>query len=260
MRPNDRQNVRLTVISGIIALSILSHDYNYAFAQADKKPAAAAEPIKPVTAPSGEGRSLTYKPPLRGNPAGRVGGGTRGGTPDRSVVLSVLTPDHVGLTIQEQPNLFWYTSQPTSYTAELTVIENQAVKPLLETRLGPLTHAGIQRIRLKDYNVHLKTGVQYRWYVAIVPDRKNRSKDILAGGFIERVEPADNLRTRLAQAGAERSAFVYAEEGIWYDALSVLSEMIEAAPRDANPRSQRAALLEQVRLQQVADFDRGAIP
>ena len=45
-----------------------------------------------------------YKPPLRGAPGGRVGGGTRGS--EREVfVLSVLAPDHTGLTLNEQPSL-----------------------------------------------------------------------------------------------------------------------------------------------------------
>jgi hypothetical protein len=49
---------------------------------------------------------------------------------------------------------------------------------------------------------------------------------------------------------------LYAEAGLWYDALSLLSERIEAAPTDADLRRQRAALLEQVGLRQAAEFDR----
>jgi len=45
-----------------------------------------------------------YRPPKRGAPGGRVGGGTRGF--QREVfVLSVLAPDHTGLTVSEQPFL-----------------------------------------------------------------------------------------------------------------------------------------------------------
>jgi uncharacterized protein DUF928 len=255
MHQNDGRNGRFILIGALLTLGIFGLDHNLGFAQADKKSAAPSDPSKPVTVPEGA-RPLTYNPPLRGNPAGRVGGGTRGGAPERSVVLSLLTPDHVGLTTQEQPNLFWYISQPTSHAVEVTVIENQAVKPLLETPLRSPTQGGIQRISLKDYNVRLRTGAQYRWYIAVVPDPKNRSKDILAGGFIERIEATEALRKRLAEAGAEQSAFVYAEEGIWYDALATLSDLIEKAPGDSKPRLQRVSLLEQVRLQQVADFDR----
>jgi regulator of sirC expression with transglutaminase-like and TPR domain len=46
-----------------------------------------------------------------------------------------------------------------------------------------------------------------------------------------------------------------AEAGHWYDAIALLSEQIEANPQDPNPRAQRAALLQQVGLQQIADYD-----
>jgi hypothetical protein len=41
---------------------------------------------------------------------------------------------------------------------------------------------------------------------------------------------------------------VLAGAGIWYDALTFLSERIEADPGDALARAQRAALLKQVGL------------
>src|SRR5262249_9720599 len=50
-----------------------------------------------------------YKPPLRGAPGGRVGGGTRGSGSVRDVfILSALAPDHMGLTVAEQPSLYWF--------------------------------------------------------------------------------------------------------------------------------------------------------
>ena len=259
----DSRGPRLApiLLLGLIVVRVFLSDGNEGFGQSEKKLPEPAGTEKPVGTTGGVGLLPTYKPPLRGAPSGRVGGGTRGGPggPDRSVVLSVLTPDHSGLTTKEQPSLYWFTSQPTSYPIELTVTEDQAVKPLLETRIGSSSQAGIQRIRLADYGVRLRVGVVYRWYIAVVPDPKNRSKDILAGGLIERIEPSENSRTRLSQAGAAQAPFVYAEEGIWYDALSAISDMIDAAPNDSTLRTQRASLLQQVGLQEVADFDRRAI-
>jgi len=105
--------------------------------------------------------------------------------------------------------------------------------------------------------VRLKTGSLYRWYIALVPD-SNRSKDILAGGLIERIELAGALRARVNQASKAELPFVYADEGIWYDALSSISDTIDADPNNSNLRAQRASLLEQVQLQEIADFDRRA--
>jgi len=196
-----------------------------------------------------------YKPPIRGAPGGRVGGGSRG-TPRDVFVLSALAPDHSGLTLQEQPPLYWFISNPTSFPVELTISDTSATQPLLETRLPSPVAAGIHTIRLADYGVRLARGTQYRWFVAVVPDLARRSRDILAGGTIERVDSPEALRTRLAQARPEELPYIYAETGIWYDALAAISQLIDGAPADARLRQERAALLSQVGLPQVgADGD-----
>jgi hypothetical protein len=252
-----KRNRDSVVQSAVLVLGMSLMMANVAFSQADRKSSEIATPVKPVSTPEGLTRPLNYKPPVRGAPSGRVGGGTRGANPGRSVVLSVLTPDHVGLTTKEQPTLYWYISQPTNYVIELTVIESKVAKPLLETQISAPAREGIQKIRLADYNLRLATGSQYRWYIALVPDPKNRSKDILAGGFIERIDPSETLRAKLAQGSAADSAITYAAEGFWYDSLEAISELIDASGGDRNLLAQRASLLDQVKLQQVAEFDRG---
>jgi hypothetical protein len=194
-----------------------------------------------------------YTPPPRGAPGGRVGGSTRGiGTPP---TLSVLAPDHTGLTTQEQPSLYWYLSKPTTYPVELTIIDNRAIQPLLERRLSGSLQPGVQRVRLADYGVRLSLGVPYRWFVALVVDPDNRSRDIIAGGAIERIAQPTELRAKLARAGKTRAPYIYAEAGLWYDALSAISDLIDAAPNDPALRQQRASLLEQVDLQGIAERD-----
>ena len=194
----------------------------------------------------------TYQPPLRGAPGGRIGGGTRGS--GREVfVLTVLAPDHTALTVSEQPSLYWYISSPTSLSIELTVMDLRTTQPVLETKLaGPVT-PGVHRIRLADHGVRLEPGVPYRWFIAIVPDSNRRSRDILAGAAIERVAPPQGLPAKLAQARKEETASLYAEAGVWYDALASISEQIDSAPNDAVLRKQRATLLAQVGLPPVGE-------
>ena len=158
-----------------------------------------------------------YSPPSRGAPGGRIGGGTRGG--QNIFVVSVLAPDHSGFTTSEQPTLYWFISKPTSLPIEVTVMDPDGVKPFLETQLSSPTKAGIQRVSLADYNVHLAPGAAYRWFVAVVPDADRRSKDILAGGAIERVDLQDDIKAKLAKASDKELPFVYAQAGLWYDAL-----------------------------------------
>jgi hypothetical protein len=195
-----------------------------------------------------------YRPPLRGAPGGRVGGGTRG-IGEILVTLFVLAPNHVGLTVQEQPNLYWYLSKSTSIPIEVTIIIEEAIYPLLEKRLLIPAESGIHTIRLKDFNISLSIGTQYRWFLAIVPEPNRRSRDIIAGGIIERIEPPEALHKKLIQGDKEAMGQIFAEEGIWYDAIATLSELIETNPDDTVLREQRATLLEQVGLSEVAQYD-----
>jgi hypothetical protein len=217
-----------------------------------KQVGSGAETNKEKTETSG--RMPIYKPPRRGAPAGRVAGGTRG--PENQMpFLSVLSPDHVGLTVQEQPVLYWFISELTTYPIEFTIIPFWGVVPLLETRLEPPVQPGVQTIRLANYDIRLQPGEQYKWYVAIVPSREHRSKDIVTAGLIERSELSEAMRARLKTANKQEAVFIYAEAGIWYDALSSVSELIETAPDNTVFRKQRAYLLQQVDLPRIAQYE-----
>lgn len=196
-----------------------------------------------------------YKPPLRGAPASRVGGGSRGADSGGAPRIAVLAPDHTGLTTQTQPDLYWYLSKPVATKLEITVINDQAIQPLVEKKLDTPTRAGIQRLRLKDLGVQLKPGIEYRWFVGMVTDPQQRSNDVIASGTIMRNEAPPALMQKLAQADKRSVPFVYAEEGYWYDAIATISDLIAANPGDAALRQQRVALLEQAGLDEAARFD-----
>jgi hypothetical protein len=211
-----------------------------------------SEPQEKKNAPPAPGIPV-YNPPLRGAPGGRVGGGTRG-TGREGFVLSVLAPDHTGLTVNEQPSLYWFISNPSSVPVEVTVTDPAGTQPLLELQLPPPIQRGVHRIRLADHGVRLAPGVPYRWFVAVVADPSRRSRDILAGGAIERIALPEGLRPKLAQADKARLPFLYAEAGLWYDAFGAISELIESAPNDAELRKQRAALVAQAGLPELPEY------
>ncbi len=194
-----------------------------------------------------------YKPSQRGAPGGRVGGSTRG--IGMMPILSALAPDHTGLTVHEQPSLYWYLAGTTTYPVELTISEERAIQPLLETRMSAPIQPGVQRVRLADFGVRLSPGVPYRWFIALVVDPDSRSRDNIAGGMIERIALSRALRAKLDGAGKTKAASIYAEAGLWYDALTAISDLIDAAPNDLALQRQRTSLLTQVGLQDIAEHD-----
>ena len=242
---------------GVTAAELKQTDEKSASAPAEQ---AAAEEVKPVGAPAPVSAppsvatgGVVYKPPKLGKPAHTVGGGSRG-TSDKVPMLFVVTPDHVGQTTSAQPSLFWYIDQvpDASIRIEFTLLDEESIEPLVEKVLATPKRAGIHRIRMADYGVQLAPGTEYEWSVALILDPNERSKDIVATGWIDRVEPSGQLTARLEAEGQAQTAAVYADEGLWYDAFSALSDQVEHNPADAQLQQQRADLLRQVGLDEAA--------
>jgi hypothetical protein len=199
------------------------------------------------------GFPILYVPPEIDFPARRIGAGTRG--MGRLASLQILAPDHLGYTTLEQPTLYWYLAESTPTRIDFTLRDETSVEPLVDLELPAPTEAGIQAVRLADHGVRLEPGRRYLWFVSLVPDPERRSKDFAVGGWILRRLPDAALRERIAAAEG-REALVYAENGLWYDALGSLALRIAATPGNPAPRELRAALLEQVGLSEAAAYDR----
>jgi hypothetical protein len=109
-------------------------------------------------------------------------------------------------------------------------------------------------MRLAEHGVKLSPGVEYQWVVALITDPENRSRDLVASGMIKRVDPSADLKKSIAAASPASLPAVYAEAGIWYDALSSLSDRIEADPSNKALQESRADLLRQGGLKAAATF------
>ena len=193
-----------------------------------------------------------YKPPKGiGAPGGRVGGGSRG-TEQDSIALFALVPNHLGLTIQEQPTLYWYLSQPAPYRLVLTVNNEKLVEPILETTITSNPKQGIHSTPLANYNIWLELDTEYRWFVELAVDTDYPSKNIVAGGRIQRINPPEGLLEKLRNAEPTEVTAIYSEAGLWYDALASISDLIDTTETGTLYRKGRKALLEQVDLMEVA--------
>ncbi len=198
---------------------------------------------------------VVYKPPLRGAPADRIGGGTRGIGLEELPQIMVLAPDHPGLTTQPRPTLYWYISRPTTLRVDFTLREEQTGASVLTTTLPAPQNAGIQRISLAELDVELAVGRDYRWMVNVVVDPGRSSRDILSAGMIRRIDGPKLPTDRIQEGDKLLAAAWYAGEGLWYDALEAIGQAVDAAPGDKLLRTVRASLLDQAGLCQAARFD-----
>jgi len=196
-----------------------------------------------------------YTPRKKTTPRARVGGSLRG-TDGKDPEIVALVPDHVGLTVKQAPSLNWFLSKPTSLSIRFTLIDTRSVKPLHEGPIPTPSQAGVQSINLKEMGLILEPEVQYRWYISAIRNPDSPSQDIVAGGVIERCEfNACLVEAEVDLTCDRQSVLRNAVRGFWYDAMACLCELIEASPVDQLLRRQRAALLNQIGLHGVAEWD-----
>lgn len=232
----------------VLILSIGLADPAPTPAVSDTPTASPSEPTETVPLP-------LYQPPKKLTPRARVGGGLRG-TDGSDPVLVAMVPDHVGLTIKKSPILNWFLSIPTTYPLKFTLLDIRSVRPVHEGPIPTPAHAGVQSINLKDLGLALEPEVQYRWYISAIRNPDSPSQDIVAGGVIERCDFSSCLVEMEVDLSCDRQSVLRnALRGFWYDAMACLCELIDLSPSDQALRRQRAALLNQIGLSAVAQWD-----
>ena len=154
-----------------------------------------------------------------------------------------LAPDHIGLTYEAQPTLWWFVSGAAGSPISLIVTEPEETRPLVDWSGKAPEDDGYQSLDLGTLEVELQPGVDYRWHVSIVVDPERPSHDIVSSGVIRRAAPSDSILRELSGAPASRGHDL-AEAGIWYDAVDAFRKRIVEYPGDEVLEAQAAALLE----------------
>jgi hypothetical protein len=218
-------------------------------------PATTTPATPPATPPTPPKRSLIkFNPPKETETGKRLDGD--GGSRDLHGKLPnwlyTLTPTSgKGLTTQAQPSLFTFQSEGVpSLEYRVTISEPSNPKPLF-IYAASSSAKGIHRVDLSQFDITLKPGVTYEWTVALRPNPKKRSDDLIARGTIKRIEPSAELTEKLKSAAAADYPAIYAEAGLWYDALAAISDQIAANPKDKELVEMRDSLLQQVELKQA---------
>lgn len=173
--------------------------------------------------------------------------------------LSVLSPDHIGLTMFEQPALFWFIAQLTSQPVDVMIMDEGNTQILLDVRMLPPIQPGIHKVDLKDYGIRLQLNTTYQW--KIVLQGLNPGESHTTNGWIMRVSPSANVANlaNLPSINATPTEPLL-EAGLWYDAIWALSERLHNDPTDTRALTQRANLFEQVGLLPPAKQDRAHLP
>jgi hypothetical protein len=197
----------------------------------------------------------------RGAPGSRAGAGTRGDcpavaetTPELTALVPLVTVNGadqtvaLGTTTQMHPTISIYVPYAGSAAQSIKfVLLDDTEMPLLPQPLEivPTQLPGLVNIQLPE-TVRLEVGRYYRWYV-LIDCQPIGASDVFVTALIQRVTVDPVLARQLADATPSDRIALYAQYGIWHDALSEVQALDQAEPNSALS-ADWASLLESVGL------------
>jgi tetratricopeptide (TPR) repeat protein len=202
------------------------------------------------------GDRFTYVPRNTGSPENRGTGGTRGGgcSIGGTKSLIALLPQGELSTTAKLPVLLFYMPQNSDVRVEFLLQESNRKDSKGEDiyhafNITPNKTAGIISLDLATFPgiPSLDDGKQYHWYLSLVCDEQDRSGDKSVDGFIKKVALDPILTKELQAAKPSDRAFLYAVNGIWYDAVATLYKARLSNPNDPRLSQNWADLLKAVR-------------
>jgi hypothetical protein len=174
--------------------------------------------------------------PVKGAPGQRTYAATRSDCPAiKKPMMALVPPTNIGLTISERPTFWFYIPyQPTSANPIEFLLINDKNSTVYKTTFKLTGTPGIISITLPQNAPALESSKKYNWVLSFMCEPANRLKDTFVKGYIERVSINSNLKNYLEKVSTPRERILlFAENGLWYDTLTLLAEDRCKKPDDA---------------------------
>ena len=145
-----------------------------------------------------------------------------------------------GLTTEARPTFWFYlpyisTSGTSPNRVAQFVLLDESEHPVWNELM---TVELLDNPRLVEYPMAytLEIGKLYSWYFSVICDSDKLSRNPVVRGWIQRVEPTEELQTALKNAPRFEQYVTYAENGIWFESVNSLVKIRRQFPsvnRDA---------------------------
>jgi hypothetical protein len=195
------------------------------------------DPVPPGTGGTGDTKPGGPRPGAAGEIICLVDGNSQG------LTAIILDTEQRELTTLSHPTILIYIPKTKAKTADFVVFDHQSDSPVYKTAINLPKEPGIIAITIPKDQPELQPGI-YRWTVSLVCDSP---KPPSVRGMIQRVQPNSELTEALQKTPAEQWS-VYAQAGIWYDAIATLATLRQAQPNNPQLESDWKKLLQQVKL------------
>jgi Domain of Unknown Function (DUF928) len=208
-----------------------------------------------------------YRPPSNlQRPDGRQGAATRNPicVKDRFVFEPVVPTSNYGQTTEAFPTFYWYLANHAFSWArfELYAVQPKTLKqepdPVYQTTFRLKSNKTLASLTLPKTSGFppLEKGRDYLWKVTLICSQGGPD-DVTANGsqlsvqsWITRVEPRAGLNMKLVKN--PRRYDVYAEEGLWYDAVYDLAVQRQQQPQQSRLATDWHDLLQETMLRSFA--------
>ncbi|MFN6562584.1 MAG: DUF928 domain-containing protein [Nostoc sp. ChiSLP01] len=198
--------------------------------------------------------SQTFKPPKRGAPPVSSGGSTRGGSclTGKKLVTPLIPQNKLGLTLGQRPTFFWHIPESSVKTAKFLLFADNDRTLLYETSFTLPDKSGIFSFTLPDTAPALAVDKTYHWYLTIVCNAEDSSENPIVDGWVERIKPELALSEALKKANLRKLPTIYAEAGIWHEALATLVQLRRTEPNNLKVRMDWRQFFKSVDLSAIA--------
>lgn len=213
-------------------------------------PGAAPAQFVPTAQPALLAQS--FKPPQTSGATSTAGGATRGaGQCDRIAAPVRVVPlmptvktaqseaELFSMTLSDRPTLYWYVepqAQPVS--ASFLLVKGSEVygkqrQIVHEATVELPEAAGIVALPWSEAVAPLEAEAQYQWYLSFSCDPDAAEPEVQLSGWLMRRSPqellssarVEALETAQAEADLLAQAAIFAESGIWQDALMAMVQL-----------------------------------
>ncbi|MEH1936618.1 MAG: DUF928 domain-containing protein [Nostoc sp.] len=197
-------------------------------------------------------------------PGGRVRGGAKRGpgceltkldltalvpfTQEANSVINVW-----GQTTEERPSWFFYVPYTKDYPYAVEfVLQDQDSNEIYQKAIALPDKPGVIRVSLPSTAPALAVDKQYHWFFTINCDKEENSPPTFVQGVIQRVELNPATVKELQTTEPLKRYAIYAQNGIWYEALTILAQLRQKNPQDAALQAEWRNLLSSIRLDDIA--------
>jgi len=201
-------------------------------------------------------------------PVNSAGGASRGKCPRDSKVplenITALMPamllpeapiaDLVGLTTAAKPTFLVYVPSGKTGSAMFS-LKDAENNDVYHTKVEVPQNGGIVAIKIPESAPPLVVGQKYVWSFGIIcaaETPEDFSPVTFVAGEVQRTEASLAMKSQLAEATLLKQAAIYAQNGIWVEAVTTLAQLRQTQPENSRITAEWEQLLSSVGLEAIA--------